>query len=169
MSQSPYDDEFRAIRYIQLRGQDIANAHETINSDIESLKAQLTGLISGTELDEAEHLALKEHHLREMTPSDTAMHSTGLKTIYSEANQRVCGDIGLATILSTDDLAVVDARIQNHIKEFNDRYALDAWDYAIACGCGLIASMLDLLCVRAPPKPTVSFTAEVDGIFNKQV
>ena len=126
MSQSPYDDEFRAIRYIQLRGQDIANAHETINSDIESLKAQLTGLISGTELDEAEHLALKEHHLREMTPSDTAMHSTGLKTIYSEANQRVCGDIGLATILSTDDLAVVDARIQNHIKEFNDRYALDA-------------------------------------------
>lgn len=110
MSQSPYDDEFRAIRYIQLRGQDIANAHETINSDIESLKAQLTGLISGTELDEAEHLALKEHHLREMTPSDTAMHSTGLKTIYSEANQRVCGDIGLATILSTDDLAVVDAR-----------------------------------------------------------
>lgn len=45
-----------------------------------------------------------------MTPSDTAMHSTGLKTIYSEANQRVCGDIGLATILSTDDLAVVDAR-----------------------------------------------------------
>ncbi len=22
-----------------------------------------------------EHLALKEHHLREMTPSDTAMHS----------------------------------------------------------------------------------------------
>lgn len=67
MSQSPYDDEFRAIRYIQLRGQDIANAHETINSDIESLKAQLTGLISGTELDEAEHLALKEHHLREMT------------------------------------------------------------------------------------------------------
>ncbi|HFH0528225.1 TPA: hypothetical protein ACGHEU_004687 [Escherichia coli] len=59
MSQSPYDDEFRAIRYIQLRGQDIANAHETINSDIESLKAQLTGLISGTELDEAEHLALK--------------------------------------------------------------------------------------------------------------
>ena len=31
MSQSPYDDEFRAIRYIQLRGQDIANAHETIN------------------------------------------------------------------------------------------------------------------------------------------
>lgn len=58
---------------------------------------------------------------------------------------------------------------QNHIKEFNDRYALDARDYAIACGCGLIASMLDLLCVRAPPKPTVSFTAEVDGIFNKQV
>nr|WOL79497.1 hypothetical protein JBOKJLJH_00120 [Enterobacter asburiae] len=52
----------------------------------------MTGLISGTELDEAEHLALKEHHLREMTPSDTAMHSTGLKTIYSEANQRVCGD-----------------------------------------------------------------------------
>lgn len=168
MSQSPYDDEFRAIRYIQLRGQDIANAHETINSDIESLKAQLTGLISGTELDEAEHLALKEHHLREMTPSDTAMHSTGLKTIYSEANQRVCGDIGLATILSTDDLAVVDARSRIILK--NLMIATHSTpDYAIACGCGLIASMLDLLCVRAPPKPTVSFTAEVDGIFNKQV
>ena len=48
---------------------------------------------------------LKEHHLRENDPSDTAMHSTGLKDyIYSEANQRgKRGDIGLATILSTDD------------------------------------------------------------------
>ncbi|MFP8682271.1 hypothetical protein ACLH03_26330, partial [Enterobacter asburiae] len=121
------DDKFITTDYLQ-------------QCHIESLKAQLTGLISGTELDEAEHLALKEHHLREMTPSDAAMLQTGLKTIYREANQRVYGDIGLATILSTDDLAVVDARIQNHIKEFNDRYALDAWDYAIACGCGLIAS-----------------------------
>ncbi|MFP8569791.1 hypothetical protein ACLH00_22725, partial [Enterobacter asburiae] len=41
MSQSPYDDELRAIRYIQLRGQDIANAHETINSDIEGTVAKL--------------------------------------------------------------------------------------------------------------------------------
>lgn len=64
------------------------------------------------------------------------MHSTGLKTIYSEANQRVCGDIGLATILSTDDLAVVDARIQNHIKEFNDRYALDAWIMLLPADAG---------------------------------
>lgn len=169
MSQSQYDDELRAIRYIQLRGQDISSVHETINSDIESLKVQLSGLISGSELDESEHKALKELHLREMTPSDAAIHSTTLQTIHSEASQRVSGDIGLANILATDDLAVVDARIQNHIKEFNDRYALDAWDYAIACSCGIIVSMLDLLCVRAPPKPTVSYTAEVDGIFNKQV
>jgi hypothetical protein len=134
MSQSPYDDEFRAIRYIQLRGQDIANAHETINSDIESLKAQLTGLISGTELDEAEHLALKEHHLREMTLQILPCILL-VSRPYIEANQRVCGDIGLATILSTDDLAVVDARIQNHIKEFNDRYALDAWAMLPADAC----------------------------------
>lgn len=169
MSQSPYDDELRAIRNLQLRGQDISGAHETIRSDISSLKAQLSGLMNGTENDEAQLKALKEHHLREMTPSAVALHHTDLRTIYSEANERVSGDIELTTILSADDLADVDARIQNQIEEFNDRYALDAWDYAIACGCGLIASMLDLLCVRAPPKPTVSFTEEVDGIFNKQV
>jgi len=169
MSQSPYDDELRAIRNLQLRGQDISGAHETIRSDISSLKAQLSGLMNGTEIDEAQLKALKEHHLREMTPSAVALHHTDLRTIYSEANERVSGDIELTTILSADDLADVDARIQNQIEEFNNRYALDAWDYAIACGCGLIASMLDLLCVRAPPKPTVSFTEEVDGIFNKQV
>lgn len=169
MTQSPYDDELRAIRYIQLRGQDISKAHETINGDIESLKAQLSELMGGSELDESEYEALKELHLREMAPFDAAIHSTPLQTIHSEACQRVPGDIGLTNILAKDDLTVIDARIQNQIKEFNDRYALDGWDYAIACGCGLIASMLDLLCVRAPPKPTVSYTAELDGIFNKQV
>ena len=137
MSRSPYDDELRTIRYIQLRGRDISKAHETINRDIESLKVQLSGLMNGTEPDEAEHQALKEHYLREMTPSDASMPSAGLKTIFSEANQRVSGDIELATILSTGDLSIVDDRIQNHIKEFNDRYALDPWDYAIACGCGV--------------------------------
>lgn len=68
MSQSQYNDELRAIRYIQLRGTDISSVHETINSDIESLKVQLSGLISGSELDESVHKALKELHLREMTP-----------------------------------------------------------------------------------------------------
>lgn len=91
MSQFPYDDELGAIRYVPLRGQDISNDHETINSDIESFKAQLSVMNSGTELDKAEQKALKERHLREINPSAAAMHTTGLKTVFSEANLRVSG------------------------------------------------------------------------------
>lgn len=61
------------------------------------------------------------------------------------------------------------ARINHHVLAFNNRYDLDGWDYAIACSCGLFAAMLDILCVRAPPKPTVPWSQKVDGTFNDWV
>jgi hypothetical protein len=46
---------------------------------------------------------------------------------------------------------------------------LDGWDYAIAGSCGLFAAMLDLFCIKAPPKPTAAWSQQVDGIFNSWV
>ena len=93
----------------------------------------------------------------------------GSKTIYDKAEAEFPQDSALDDILTSDDWAVVDKRIAAHVKDFNARYALDKWDYAIAGGCGLFASMLDLLFVKAPATPATEWTKEVDGVFNRGV
>lgn len=60
-------------------------------------------------------------------------------------------------------------RLTGEYLNFNTRYGLDKWDYAIAGSCGLFAAMLDLLCIKAPLKPTVTWNQKVDGIFNEGV
>ena len=93
-----------------------------------------------------------------------------LETIYDEAEAAFPEDAYLDDILTPDDRAVVKKRIAAHIEDFNARHALDRWDYAIAGGCGLFAAMLDLLFVKAPPKPKkTEWTKKVDGVFNRGV
>ena len=106
----------------------------------------------------------KQAHLDAMS-EHKELPDVDLEAIYNEAEAEVPGDPNLDHILTSNDWAVVDKRIAARIKDFNARYALDGWDYAIAGGCGLFAAMLDLLFVRAPAKPSTKWTKEVDGVF----
>lgn len=67
------------------------------------------------------------------------------------------------------DFNITQDRIDARILAFNKRYSLDVWDYGIVGSCGLFAAMLDILCVKAPPKPTTSWAKKVEGIFNSWV
>ena len=99
----------------------------------------------------------------------TELPPANFETIYNEAEAQFPGKVRMNDILTPSDWAIVDKRVAVHVKDFNARYALDKWDYAIAGGCGLFAAMLDLLCVKAPAKPTTGWTKKVDGVFNRGV
>ncbi|BBL77204.1 hypothetical protein [Methylomagnum ishizawai] len=92
-----------------------------------------------------------------------------LTDIYQEAKSRYQEPMALSEILTVNDWKDVDDKLDRRIYDFNTRYGLDKWDYAIAGSCGLFAAMLDLLCVKAPPKPTIKWNQEVDGTFNEWV
>ncbi|MDR3505135.1 MAG: hypothetical protein P4L52_02720 [Acidocella sp.] len=105
----------------------------------------------------------------EITAGASAIEPTEFSAIDAEAEARFPGPIGLADVLDFVDFAKIERRVAGHVLDFNRRYGLDEWDYAIAGAAGLFAAMLDLLCVRAPPKPTAAWTKQVDGTFNKAV
>ncbi len=87
-----------------------------------------------------------------------------------EAAEKACPEpVDAEDVLTEEDRKQVDIRIARYIDDFNARHGLDVWDYAIAGGAGLLGAMLDLLCVNAPAKPTLAWTAKVDGLFNQAV
>lgn len=106
-----------------------------------------------------------EEILREQDKVTPLTH-TPLATVYAEAQSIYPQYLGLSDILSIQDFADAEKRVGEHVANFNRRYGLDGWDYAIASSCGLFAAMLDILCVSAPPKPTLPFNQRVDGLFN---
>ena len=89
--------------------------------------------------------------------------------IYAMAEQLYPKDVNLKEVLNKNELTEIQTRYDAYIANSNPRYGLDGWDYAIAGCCGLFAAMLDILCIRAPLKPTSSFTQQADGIFNRAV
>ena len=157
----------KSIKYLQSRADDIDRSHDHIRDDIQSVKEKLKTL---GDVDESapNYLANKQAHLREMNKK-TELTPVNSETIYNEAETAFPGQIALSDILSQNDLAIVDERVAAHIRDFDSRYSLDKWDYAIAGGCGLVAAMLDLLCVKAPAKPTARWSKRVDGVFNRWV
>ena len=110
----------------------------------------------------------KQAHLDAMNRR-TELARIDIGAIYNEAERAIPDSVGLTDILTPEDWAVVDKRVEAHIEDFDSRYGLDRWDYAIAGGCGLFAAMLDWLCVKAPAVPTVEWTEKVDGVFNRGV
>ena len=165
----PYQNEIKAIKLLQERSASIASAHEDIFSDLAALKAQLAEVDTENLLDSAEFRREKTKYLAENSQSCTPLVQTSIKDIYQEAEAAYVGKLGLGDILSQKDFIEAERRIDLHVADFNKRYGLDKWDYAIAAGCGLFAAMLDILCVRAPALPTAPYTAQVDGIFNRMV
>ena len=71
--------------------------------------------------------------------------------------------------MTARDRRTVDARIARHVDDFNARFGLERWDYAIAGASGLVGAMFDLLCVAPPAKRTTAWTDKVDGVFNQAV
>ncbi|EDH5631381.1 hypothetical protein CB172_13160 [Salmonella enterica subsp. enterica serovar Claibornei] len=169
MKKQPYQQEIKAIQLLQERGEKISRSHTAIGGKLDDIKQQLALLGSDAVTDSSEFAEKKEHHFKAITPDNQVLSLTPLNDIYRQADAHFEGPARLSDILSTRDMQETDQRLAGHIAEFNRQYSLDAWDYAIA-GCGgLFAAMLDILFVKAPPKPTTEWTQQVDGVFNQQV
>ena len=167
MTNKDEQQNIKAIRHLQQRSRIVEEKHDEFNRDIPSIKRQLSELgdVAKSSSGFAER---KPVHLDAMSERK-ALPDVDLETIYNEAEAAYPEDAKLDDILTADDWKTVDKRMAAYIKDFNARYALDGWDYAIAGGCGLFAAMLDWLFVKAPAKPTTAWTTEVDGVFNRGV
>ena len=157
----------KAVRLLQRRSDAIEEAQDGIDNDIRAIKRRL---VDSGDVDTStpDFKKRKQAHLDAMSER-RKLPDVDPETIYDEAEAAFPERAYLNDILTSHDWAVVDKRIAAHIKDFNARYALDGWDYAIAGGCGLFAAMLDLLFVKAPAKPTTEWTKKVDGVFNRGV
>ena len=158
----------KAVRLLQRRSDAIGEAHDGIGEDIRAVKKRLAEL-GDVDPSTPDFKKRKQAHLDAMSERRKLPDVDLETTIYEESEAAYAGVAHLNDILTREDWAVVDKRITSHIKDFNARYALDGWDYAIAGGCGLFAAMLDLLFVRKPAKPTTEWTKKVDGVFNRGV
>ena len=157
----------KALRHLQQRSNAIEEAHDGIDKDIRATKKRVAEL-GDVDKSTPDFAKRKQAHLDAMS-EHKELPDVDSETIYNKGEAEFPGDANLDDILTPDDWAVVDKRVAAHIKDFDARYALDKWDYAIAGGCGLFAAMLDLLFVKAPVKPTTEWTKEVDGVFNRGV
>ena len=157
----------KAVQLLQRRSDAIEEAQDGIGKDIRAIKKRLAEL-GDVDTSTPDFKKRKQAHLDAMS-EPKKLPDVDSETICDEAEAEFPQDASLDDILTADDWAVVDKRIAAHIKDFNARYALDGWDYAIAGGCGLFAAMLDLLFVKAPATPTTEWTKEVGGVFNSGV
>jgi len=157
----------KAIRYLHDRSDLIEDAHQDISEDIRTVKNKLAKLVD-IDKTTSDFAKSKQAHLDAMNRC-TELPQAGMGAIYSEAESAIPHDVGLIDILTSEDWFAIDKRMEAHIEDFDSRYGLDRWDYAIAGGCGLFAAMLDWLCVKAPAKPTVEWTRRMDGMFNRGV
>jgi len=168
MNPENYQKELKAIKLLQKRSTKIAQAHDEIGNDLSSIKAQLALLGADCISQTEEHAILKKHYIDTMS-STNALEHIQLNRVFEEAELGFKGGIKINDILTPKELLEIEERISTYVSEFNKRYALDSWDYAIACTCGLFAAMLDILFVRAPLKPTADWNNKVNGTFNQWV
>ena len=156
----------KAIRLLQRRSRKLERVQDDIRSDISDVKTSLKE-IGDVDNSTACFARMKQAHVCAMS-QHKEIPSVGLEEIFSESESVFPEKIRLNDILTPTDWAITDNRINDQIEDFNCKYALDKWDYAIAGGCGLFAAMLDLLCVSAPAKPTADWSTKVDGVFNRR-
>jgi hypothetical protein len=168
MSQDCSHSEIKAVKLMQDMAATTVDADARIANEIPDLKQRLSCLGADELTNSAEHAGLKRENLAAMSVH-RPLPGASLSAIYAEAEAKHPDPVQIQDIMDKDDWRIAQEKINLRIEDFNHRYSLDGWDYAIAGSCGLLAAMLDLLCVKAPPKPTVAWTKEVDGIFNKPV
>ena len=157
----------KAIRHLQRESDAIKETQDGIDKDFHATKKRLAEL-GDVDKSTPDFAKRKQAHLDAMS-EHKELPDVELETIYNEAEAECPGDANINDILTPDDWAIMDKRIAVHTKDFNARYSLDRWDYAIAGGCGLFAAMLDLLFVKAPANPNTEWTNKVNGVFNRGV
>lgn len=168
MKKSAHQDEIKSIKLLQDRSSKIAELHSSIGLDIDLIKGQLA-VLGASEISQSHELFEKKDDYLHVMSCERPLNKTDLKDIYQEAASCYQEPMALNEILTDNDFKNVNDKLDRRILDFNARYGLDKWDYAIAGACGLFAAMLDLLCVKAPLKPTVKWNQDIDGIFNKWV
>ena len=164
-----FEKQGKAIKHIQNKADETEAMHSEIESEISKLESELQNVEGYEEAVNSEeyHQAL-ERRKNEPEVYTPLEHKT-FDEISREADRSINHHVGIKDILTPEDIEEMNRRIDSHIEEFNREYSLDLWDYAIAGSCGLLAAMLDILCVKAPLKPTEKFDVPADGVFNRVV
>jgi len=165
----PFEKEMKGVKLLQERTVSVEGMHEEIDADLGDLRQALLSVDGAASIVQSEEYARLKQSAYDAMGQEKPLVLTSLTEIHAEAEARYGDPIGLADILSIEDFAEAEKRVDRRVLDFNRRYGLDGWDYAIAGSCGLFAAMLDLLCVKAPLKPTAAWSQQVDGIFNKTV
>ena len=157
----------KALQLLRRRADDLAIKHDEIDSDLQAIKTRVKGMSrSGT--PPASFAENQRVHLERMN-TRSPMAEPDAEELYGEAEAALPGKMTADDLLTAADRRMRDARIARHVDDFNAKFGLDRWDYAIAGACGLMGAMFDLLCVSPPVKPTMAWTERVDGIFNRGV
>jgi hypothetical protein len=165
----PYQKEIKSIKYLKKRSKEIRDQHEEIGFDLENIKEDLELLSDSVIIDNNQEFdKLKQIELAKMSLIHELKNSN-LEDIFSESEALFPSALGIDDLLSREDYWQINHDISQYLNDFNKRYNLDKWDYALAGSCGLFAAMLDILLVRAPAKPTTPWNNKVNGIFNEAV
>lgn len=163
-----FDNQRKSIKMMMDDLHSIENKHDDIRNQISDLKKRVSKLAqaNGVSTDSGDVNVIET---KKNTPKGAQIPEYSISQIFDEANKRYKRRVTDSDILTPEEQEETNNRIDYYICEFNRQYSLDGWDYAIAGVCGLIASLLDWFCIRAPIKPTKAFTEKVDGIFNRAV
>lgn len=168
MKDDPYQSEIKAIKLLQGRTAQLDADHLGIECDLSDIHERLASL-GGDVIQQGEGYAeMRTTHLEAMSEAHP-LRSVDLQSIYEEAESQYGETVSFRDILSIQDRERMEHNLGQRVQDFNHKYSLDGWDYAIAGSCGLFAALIDILCVKAPPKPTVKWAKDVDGILNKIV
>ncbi len=169
MKNSANDEEQRNLKALKLlreRADALAVDHRGLAEDLEALKARTKALQPNDENEEFDER--KQAHLARMT-KNTPVADTDVDELYRDAEMAFSDDLAVNDLLTRAEQRMTDARVGQYVADFNERFGLDLWDYAIAGSCGLVGAMFDLLCVSPPPKAKTAWTKKVDGVFNRGV
>ena len=138
MKKYAYQNEIKAIKLLQDRTTEIASSHSSIGSNLDSIKERLAALGAIEVARSPELSEKKDDYLRAMS-CERSLTKVNLTEIYQEAGARYQEPMALSEILTVNDWKDVDDKLDRRIFDFNTRYRLDKWDYAIAGSCGLFA------------------------------
>ncbi|MGL5355025.1 MAG: hypothetical protein ACRDAQ_00525 [Cetobacterium sp.] len=163
-----FQKEIKTIKYTQDLATETESLQFKISNDILKMKEALKDL-------ENEDFFLSEEEVKEVKEVLKSNQKIikkesqilSYEEILEKAEDKYKNNLTLNSILSKEDLLKLDNNLKNQIQEFNKKYELDSWDYAIAGSTGLVAAILDIFCVQKPLNPTKKFDEKVNGIFNE--
>lgn len=155
-----------AVHHLQKRNEHIENAHATIASSIEDVKAKV-GVVAQAAGIDLETLQKNQCTTSCPPASIVPLEHTPIEAIVAEAQFLFPQPVGMSDILTEAEAQEAQAHVDRSVDAFNKLHGLEAWDYALAGSCGVFAGMLDMFCVKAPVRSsTTPFDKELDGLFN---